>query len=165
MTEQAPAAADTAAAKKPQIVIQRLYVKDISFESPGTPAVFTQPWEPETNVQFGSGVNRVSDNQYEVVLQVTVTATLKGKTAYIAEVRYAGVFQVDGIDGAALEHTMNAYCPNILFPYVREVITDLIARGTYPQFILQPINFDAVYADAKRRQQAEAEAAQQAPTH
>lgn len=155
--------ADTPAAKKPQLAVQRLYVKDVSFEAPGAPAIFTQPWEPETNVQFGSGANRLSDNQFESVLQVTVTTAVKGKTVYIAEVRYAGVFLIEGIEGPALEQVLNVHCPNILYPYVREVVSEMVSRGSFPQFILQPMNFEAIYADAKRRQQAGT--AEQAPAH
>jgi len=136
---------------KAQFTLQRVYTKDISFEAPGAPSAFTQEWNAETSVQFNSGAARVGDKQYEVTLQITVTTTNAGKVAYIAEVRQAGVFFVDGLDTAALELLLGAHCPNILFPYAREIISDLASRGTFPQLLLQPINFDAIYNEAKRR--------------
>lgn len=151
MTEQAPAA--EAAAKKPHFAVQRLYTKDISFEAPGTPATFTQAWEPETNVQFTSSTTKVADSVFEVILQLTVKTTLKEKVAYIAEVRYGGVFQIEGIEGPALDHVLGAQCPTILYPYVREVLSDLVSRGSFPQLVLQPMNFEAIYADARRRRE------------
>lgn len=154
MTEQAPVAEGTA--PQPQFAVQRLYAKDISFEAPGTPAVFTQPWEPESNVQFASSTTKVGDTHYEVVLQVTVKTMLKDKVAFIAEVRFGGIFLIEGITGPALEHVLGAQCPNILFPYVRETISDLVTRGSFPQFVLQPMNFDAIYADARRRREEKA---------
>jgi len=160
MSEPTPIAEGTA--KKAQFAVQRLYAKDVSFEAPGAPAIFTQQWEPETNVQFSSNVEKVSENQYEVTLQLTVNASVKGKTAYIAEVKFAGIFLAEGVEGPALEHLMGAHCPTILFPYVRELISDLVTRGTFPQFLLQPMNFDAIYAEAKRRRD---EAAAPAATH
>jgi preprotein translocase subunit SecB len=163
MTEPVPAAEGTA--KKPQFAIQRLYCKDISFEAPGTPGIFTQNWEPDTNVQFSSAATKVSDAQYEIVLQLTVKTTLKDKVAYIAEVRFAGIFLISGFEAPAVEHIIGAQCPNILFPYAREVISDLVNRGSFPQFLLQPMNFDAVFAEAKRRQQEAATAAAPASTH
>ena len=152
MSEQndAPAAATQ---QKAQFALQRIYTKDISFESPGAPAVFAQDWNAESNVQFTTGATRVAEKQYEVVLQMTVTANNNGKVAYIAEVRLAGVFFIDGVDGPALEALLGAHCPSILFPYAREVISDLASRGTFPQVLLQPINFDAVYGEAKRRRE------------
>lgn len=166
MTEQAPAvAAGDAAVKKPTFSIQRLYTKDISFETPGAPAIFTQTWEPETNVQFGTATTRLSETQYEVVLQLTVNTTVKGKVAYIAEVKYAGIFHVEGIEGLQLEHVLASQAPAILFPYVRELISEMIGRGTFPQFVLQPMNFEAIFNEAKRRRDLEATTAADAPKH
>ncbi len=141
------------AATKVQFLLQRVYTRDISFESPGAPAIFAQEWNPESNVQFTSGATRVADKQYEVVLQVTVTANNQGKTVYIAEVRQAGVFLIEGLDANALEQLLGTQCPNILFPYARATLTDMVARGTLPQLLLQPINFDAVFAEARRRRE------------
>lgn len=137
--------------QKAKFALQRIYTKDISFEAPGAPAVFGHDWAPEASVHFTSGATRVADKQYEVVLQLTVTATNNDKVAYIAETRQAGVFFIEGLDAEALEPLLGAHCPSILFPYAREVISDLASRGTFPQMLLQPINFDAVYAEAKRR--------------
>lgn len=146
--QETPTAATTV---KTQFLLQRIYTKDISFESPGAPAIFAQEWNPESNLQFSSGATRITDKQYEVVLQVTVTANNQGKTVYIAEVRQAGVFLIDGLDAPSLEHLLGTQCPNILFPYAREALSDLVARGTFPQLLLQPMSFDAVFAEALRR--------------
>lgn len=153
MSDQAPAA--EAPASKATFGIQRMYVKDLSFESPGAPAIFTQPWEPEVNVQFGTSATRISDKQYEVTLQFTVTAKMQERTGFIAEVKFAGIFLIEGLEGAALDHVLGAHCPTILYPYVREIVSDLVTRGTFPQFNLQPMNFEAVYAEAKRRREQE----------
>lgn len=161
MTEQAAVPTEEGAQRKPQFAIQRLYVKDVSFEVPGAPAVFMQEWTPEMKVEFSSAAGKLSESQFEVVLLLTVKATVKEKVAYIAEVRYAGVFVIDGFDAGTMELLIGAQCPTILYPYGREVISDLIARGSFPQFNLQPINFEAIYLDGRRRKQ-EAEAAEAA---
>jgi preprotein translocase subunit SecB len=146
---------EAAATEKPrgQFGLQRIYVKDLSFESPASPAVFTQEWKPETNVQFGTAMAKVGEHQYEVVLQVTATVRNGSNVAFIAEVKQAGIFHAEGLEGEALERLLGAQCPSILFPYAREVVSDLVARGTFPQLLLQPMNFDAVFAEAKRRAQ------------
>jgi len=161
MTEQAAATATDGGQRKPQFAIQRLYVKDVSFEVPSAPAVFMQEWAPEIKVEFSSAAGKLSESQYEVVLLLTVKAMLKDKVAYIAETRYAGVFVIDGFDAATTEMIIGAQCPTVLYPYGREVIHDLITRGSFPQFNLQPINFEAVYLDARRRRQ-EADSAEAA---
>ncbi|MFZ5724454.1 MAG: protein-export chaperone SecB [Pseudomonadota bacterium] len=150
---------DTPAAgeKKPQIAVQRIYVKDISFEAPGTPHSFGVEWKPETKVQFNSGAQKIGDSLYEVVLTINVEASNGEKVAYIAEVQQAGVFFVDGPE-AAMEPLLAAQCPGILFPYARETISDLVSRGTFPQMLLQPMNFDSIYIESKRRQQKKAAA-------
>lgn len=149
-----------AAEKKPQFALQRIYVKDISFEAPGAPQSFTSEWQPDLKVQFSSGVQRLDGSLFEVILTINVTATNADKIAYIVEVKQAGAFLVDLPDAAHLEQVLATHCPTILFPYAREVISDLVSRGTFPQLLLQPMNFDAIYADAsKRRQQQKAAAA------
>lgn len=163
MTEQA-AAPD--AEKKPsgQFALQRIYVKDISFESPNSPAVFTQEWAPETKIQFNSTARRLADNQYEVVLALNVTATLGEKVAFIAEIKQAGIFLAD-VPEAALEPLLGAQCPAILYPYARETVTDLVSRGTFPQLLLQPMNFDAIFSEARRRRDEQQAAAGEAAKH
>lgn len=155
MTEQNQAAAGE---KKIQFALQRIYVKDVSFEAPGSPQSFSVEWKPDTKVQFNSNAQRIGDRAYEVVLALNVEVTNGDKVVYLVEVKQAGVFTVDGPD-AAVEHLLAAQCPAILFPYARELVTDMVARGTFPQLLLQPMNFDAIYAESKRRQQKRADVA------
>lgn len=136
--------------------VQRIYVKDVSFEVPGAPDVFTQAGQPKVNVQLGQQARRLNDTDFEVVLEITVTAEVNEKTAYIAEVKQAGIFTISGAEKAELEQLLGAYCPNLLFPYVRESIASLTGKGSFPPFHLQPINFDALYqqSQAKRAEEA-----------
>jgi len=145
--------------------IQKIYTKDLSFETPNSPAIFTHTkWEPEVNVQLNSRAAKLENDMHEVVLTVTVTAKLEDKTAYLAEVQQAGIFVVKDFAEPQLGHLLGSFCPNILFPYIRETISDLIARGGFPQMLLAPVNFDALYAQhmaqqAKAQQEAETETA------
>lgn len=142
----------------PQFLIQRIYTKDISFETPNSPAVFTDKWEPQVNIDLNTGSNKIGDKIYEVVLSVTVTVKIEDKTAYLAEVKQAGIFTVDGFNEQDLGGMLHSYCPNLLFPYVREVVSDLVSKGSFPQLVLQPINFDAMYAQHLQQQQQKAAA-------
>ena len=139
--------------------LQRIYTKDVSFEVPGAPEVFLEQIQPKANVQLNSEAKKIEKgegSEYEVVLSVTVTAATDDKTVYLVEVKQAGIFTVQGISGDELEGLLGAYCPSVLFPYAREVISDLVSRGTFPQLLLQPINFDALLQEAKKRKQQEA---------
>ncbi len=150
---------NTAAAPEgQQFILQRIYTKDVSFETPNSPAVFTEQWEPEVNVELNSTGNKLTDdNIFEVVLSVTVTAKLGEKTAYLAEVQQAGIFTLNGFSDQELNALIHSHCPNLLFPYVREVVSDLVSKGSFPQMLLQPINFDALYAQHLQKQQGQAE--------
>ncbi len=143
--------------------IQKVYTKDISFETPNSPAIFTQTeWNPDVNVQLNSRAVALEDSAHEVVLSVTVTAKLGDKTAYLAEVQQAAIFKIENFPAEQMGHVLGSFCPNILFPYVREAVSDLIARGGFPQMLLAPVNFDAIYAQHMQQQaQAEAEGAAQ----
>ena len=142
---------------QPQFALQRIYVKDLSFESPNAPLVFPEQWKPQVNLDLNTAHTKISDNQYEVVLSLTVTAKLGDTVAYIVEVQQAGVFLVHGIEGPQLGQMLGAYCPTILFPYARETIDNVVNKGSYPALMLAPVNFDAIYAQAlKRKQQEEA---------
>jgi len=149
----------------PQFTIQRIYTKDISFETPNSPAVFTEKWEPQVNVDLNTSGTKLTDGVYEVVLSVTVTTKLGEKTAYLAEVQQAGIFSMEGFNEQDLGAMMHSYCPNLLFPYVREVVSDLVAKGSFPQLLLQPINFDALYAQHLQQQQQAGEGADTPPVH
>lgn len=149
---------------QPQFAIQRVYLKDVSFETPNSPAVFAVQWQPEVNVELNSGGNRLADDVYEVVLTITVTCKVGDKTAYLVEVQQDGIFTIKGFDEATLGGMLGSYCPNVLFPYAREAIGSLVSKGSFPQLMLAPINFDALYAQHLERQQA-APAEQEAPVH
>lgn len=155
------AAAESANANEQQFAIQKIYLKDSSLETPGSPEVFTQSDRPEARVELNTRRSHVRDNLYEVVVTATVTATMGEKTAYLCEVHQAGIFSVSGFDEATADQLLGAYCPGVLFPYAREAITDLTAKAGFPPMTLSPVNFDALYA--RQRQQA-AQAAQTAET-
>jgi len=136
-----------------QFAIQRLYLKDVSFESPNSPTIFQKQWQPQVNLDLNTSNEKLSDNQYEVVLSMTVTAKVDEQVAFIIEVQQAGVFFLQGLTEEQLGHTLGAYCPNLLFPYAREAIDTLAVKGSYPALMLQPVNFDALYAQALESQQ------------
>jgi preprotein translocase subunit SecB len=129
-----------------QFSILRIYLKDASFEIPNAPQVFTENWKPEINLQLNTEVSTVDADIYEVVLNVTVTAQQGEKTGFLAEVQQAGVFTLKGFDETQKGHMLGAYCPNTLYPFAREAISDLVTKGGFPQLLLAPINFDALYA-------------------
>ena len=133
--------------------IQRIYTKDISFEAPNAPQVFQKEWQPEVKLDLDTSSNTLAENVYEVILRVTVTATMEEETAFLCEVQQAGIFTVEGIEGTQLAHCLGAYCPNVLFPYARECITNLVGRGTFPQLNLAPVNVDALFMNYLQQQQ------------
>ncbi|GAA3563632.1 MULTISPECIES: protein-export chaperone SecB [Marinobacter] len=152
---------------QPQFALQRIYVKDLSFESPNSPDVFQEQWKPQVSLDLNTSHSKLSDNQFEVVLSLTVTAKVGEKVAYIVEIQQGGVFMVQGIEGPQLGQMLGAYCPNILFPYAREAIDGVVNKGSFPALMLAPVNFDAIYAQALKRQQDEAkgEAAEEGSAH
>ncbi|MBT0730792.1 protein-export chaperone SecB [Rosenbergiella nectarea] len=141
--------------------IQRVYTKDISFEAPNAPQIFQKEWEPDVKLDLDTASTQLSEGIYEVVLRVTVTATVGEDTAFLCEVQQAGIFTISGIEGSQMAHCLGAYCPNILFPYARECISALVSRGTFPQLNLAPVNFDALFMNYLQQQEG-GEAAQDA---
>ncbi|WP_457666573.1 protein-export chaperone SecB [Thiolapillus sp.] len=139
-----------------QFSIQRIYTKDISFETPNSPEIFMKEWKPEINVNLNNTVKDLGEGNIEVSLTVTVTAKIEDKTAYLAEATQAGIFLARGIPEEEMGPMLGVYCPNVLFPYVREVLSDLITRGSFPQFLLAPVNFEALYAQQIQQQKQEA---------
>jgi len=139
--------------------LQRIYVKDISFESPNSPAVFQKQWKPEVNMDLNTKNTKLGENHYEVVVSVTLTVTVEGMAAYIVEVQQAGIFVVQGLESGHLAQALNAFCPNLLFPYLRETIDTVVIKGSFPAMMLAPVNFDAIFAQAVAQRQKEAEAA------
>ena len=153
------------AAVQPQgatFTVEKLYVKDVSFEAPNAPQVFNESGQPQLNMNLNQKVGRLDGDLFEVVLGVTLTCTLNDKTVYLAEVAQAGIFGLAGFDDRTLDMMLGTYCPNVLFPYVRQSISDLITSGGFPPFYMQPINFEALYAEGLRRR-AEAQASGQQP--
>ncbi len=133
-------------AQENQFSIQKLFVKDISFESPGTPGVFGfKKWEPQIDLNLNNTHNVIGENVYEAVLTITATVKHEDKTAFLVEVQQAGIFTIAGFEEQDRNYILASQCMNVLFPYAREVISDLTARGGFPPFILSPVNFDALY--------------------
>ncbi|MBA54128.1 MAG: protein-export chaperone SecB [Pseudomonadales bacterium] len=159
MTEQA-------AGQQPQqqFQLQRIYLKDLSYEAPKTPLLFKENWKPDVNLEMNNASSEVEPGIYEVVLKATVTVKNGENVAFIAEVAQAGLFLLQGVEGIQKEAILKGVCANILFPYVRETVSDVVARGTFPQFLLQPINFEAAFAENLRKQQEKAQPEEQ-PTH
>jgi preprotein translocase subunit SecB len=150
------AAAATEGAQQ-QFVMQRVYVKDMSFESPVTPAVFKQEWKPQMGIDLRTQSNSLDDDNYEVVLTLTVTAKLDDETAYLVEVQQAGIFFIRGMEGEDLRRVLAILCPNMLFPYARETIDGIVTKGTFPALMLAQVNFDALYQQALQRAKENAE--------
>lgn len=142
-----------------QLTLQRVYAKDVSFEAPGAPQIYQTPGQPNIELNLTQRVTTLGTDVYEVVLSVTATCKIEDKTAYLAEVHQAGIFGVAGFDAPNREAILSTYCPNVLFPYARQVVSDLVQNGGFPPFLLQPINFEALYAEQQRRR-AEAGATQ-----
>jgi len=146
--------AEEQAAEK-RLSIRKIYLKDFSFESPQAPAVFRQSdWKPQTDLNLRSSHTDVGDDQHEIVLTVTIEAKEEDKTFFLVELQQAGLFEVAGYEGEELGAIIGSFCPNILFPYARETVASLIQKGGFPEFVLQPINFDALYFQSKQQQAA-----------
>lgn len=143
-------------AQKIEFNIQRIYVKDISFECPNSPTIFKKEWTPEISMDLDTKSTKLEDNVYEVTLSLTTTAKVGEEVAFLCEVQQAGIFSVGELDGPQMAHCLNAFCPNILFPYARETVASLVTRGTFPQLNLSPVNFDALFQQAMANKQAEA---------
>jgi len=137
-----------------QFSIQKLYIKDVSFESPDTPSVFTfKSWEPQIELNLNNSSKKISEGVYEVILSVTSTVKNNDKTAFLVEVQQAGIFNINGFNEQDLKYILGSQCMNILFPYAREVVSDMTNRGGFPPLLLNPVNFDALFAQAVQQQQ------------
>jgi preprotein translocase subunit SecB len=134
-----------------QFTVEKIYVKDVSFEAPNSPMVFNEQAQPQLNMNMNQKVGKLADNVFEVVLGITLTCQIQDKTVYLAEVQQAGIFGMNGFDERTLDLMLGTHCPNMLFPYARQTVSDLIQAGGFPPFYLQPINFDALYAEGLRR--------------
>ena len=140
-----------------QVVLERMYLKDASWESPKSPGVFTKTWRPEIQVDINTRSNRLEEARFEVVLTVTLRTKIEsGKTAFIVEIQQAGLFVLEGLEGEVLHRVLGTVCPTTLFPYAREAVDNLVVKGGFPALQLAPVNFEALYAEALKKQQGEA---------
>lgn len=143
-------------AGQPQLVLQKIYVKDASFEAPNAPQIFQEMGEteaqPQVQLNLGHKATDLGNDLYEVVLSLTLTCALGERTAYLAEVHQAGIFGIAGFANDDRDGILGSYCPNLLFPYGRQMVSSMVQEGGFPPFLLQPINFDALYAEQQRQQ-------------
>jgi preprotein translocase subunit SecB len=154
MAQTTPADQTNGQAQAPQLVLQKIYVKDVSFEAPNAPQVFQEMGDseqPQVQLNLAQKAADLGNDLYEVVLSLTLTCTVGTRTAYLAEVQQAGLFGIAGFDAAEREGIIGSYCPNLLFPYARQMVSHLVLEGGFPPFLLQPINFDALFAEQQRR--------------
>ncbi|WP_223788164.1 protein-export chaperone SecB [Marinicella meishanensis] len=156
MTEEKQAAAN-AENQGPTMSLQKIYTKDVSFEAPNAPHIFNEQGQPEIKLNMNQKVTKLDDNTYEVALTATVTCTVVEKTAYLVEVCTAGIFSMSNFSEQALHQTLGVYCPNVLFPYVRQQVSDMVMAGGFQPLMLQPVNFEQMYA--QQMQQAQEQAA------
>jgi preprotein translocase subunit SecB len=146
-------------APQKQLLLQKIYVKDVSFESPKAPMVFTQNVTPQTQLNVRSSAQQVAPDTQEVTLTITVEAKDKDSTLFLAEVAQSGIFVIQGYTQDEQALLIGSFCPNTLYPFAREAVADLITKGGFPQLLLQPLNFDAIYAQAVQERGARAGAA------
>ena len=165
MTESTENANTQPTENREQFGLQKLYVKDVSFETPNSPQVFQEQWQPKVNMDVSNSASIISENLYEVVLAVTVTVKFDDKTVYLAEIHQAGIFHLSGFEREALNHMLATSCPNILFPFAREFIADLVMRGGFPQLLLAPMNFEALYLQHLQQAAKETKTADGAAPH
>tara|TARA_B100000989_G_scaffold116526_1_gene85759 strand:+ start:1873 stop:2382 length:510 start_codon:yes stop_codon:yes gene_type:complete len=139
----------------PVFAIQRIYLKDLSFETPMGPSVFQKQWQPKVNQDLNTKNTKLENDLYEVALRLTLTVTDGEDTIYILEVKQAGIFAIKGLDPKQITHVINTTCPNILFPYAREAVDSVLSKGSFPALMLPPINFDALFASALKQAEEE----------
>lgn len=134
-----------------QFAIQRIFTKDLSFEAPNTPGIFQQAWQPELSLEINTSHTPLEKDIYEVVLHITATVKTKDTIAFLVELKQAGIFTIQNVESEPLDHLLGSFCPNLLFPYAREAITSEVTRASFPQLVLAPINFDALYLQNKEK--------------
>ncbi len=144
---------NVAEAAEKQFAIQKLFIKDVSFETPNSPMIFLDKWEPEVEFNLNSNVTPLKDDMYDVTIVTTITVKVGEKTAYLAEVNQSGIFLVKGFSDQEKGPMLGSYCPNVLFPYAREAISDLVTKGGFPPMLLAPVNFDALYQQHVQKMQ------------
>jgi len=135
-----------------QFGIQNVYIKDISFETPNSPQIFMEEWKPQMDMELSNNINKLQEDLFEVVLKITATVKVGEKTAFLIEVHQAGIFLIKGLAQDKLSYILNSYCPNILFPFARELITSTVTRGGFQPLLLAPINFETLYAQQQEEE-------------
>jgi preprotein translocase subunit SecB len=130
--------------------IEKIYLKDLSLEIPNAPQIFLERENPQIDVQLHTEGAAVGDGIYQTILTVTITAKLKDTTMFLVEAAQAGIFRISNVEAAELDPVLGIACPNILFPYVREVISDVVTRAGFPPVLLNPMNFEALYQQQKQ---------------
>lgn len=145
-----------------QFLVQKVYVKDISFETPNTPEIFKMEWKPEVDMNMTNKANSIGDDHYDVVLSVTLTVKVDDKVAYLIEVNQGGIFMIRNLPEDVISRMLAIVCANILFPFVRETVSDVVTRGGFPQLLLAPVNFDALFEQEQAEARAQQDAAAQA---
>lgn len=165
MSEETTTSAAAEEQEQAQFSIQRIYIKDISFESPQGAAAFQKQWKPKVSQDMNTKTNKIDDDLYEVVLRVTITMADGEDTIYLAEVEQAGLFTIKGITEQQLPQVINTTCPSILFPYLRETIDNIVTRGGFPALMLPPINFDALFASAVQQAAEKAKSDEESTKH
>jgi len=140
-----------------EFIIHRIYVKDISFECPNSPNIFQKEWAPNIEIGIDTFNHKIDDTTFEIILTLTVTAKIDEEMAFLCEIQQAGIFTIGHLESEQKAHCLNSFCPNILFPYAREAISNLVNRGTFPPLNITPINFDSLYENTLKNQQNEAE--------
>lgn len=145
--------------QQPGFSIEKIYVKDASLEIPHAPQIFTDRTQPQIGIELGSSAQMIEEGVFEVAIKVTVTSKIEDKTVFLVEVTQAGIFQIRNVPEENLEMIVGITCPNILFPYARETVSDLVVRAGFLPVLLNPINFEALFAQQKQQQ------AEQSATH
>jgi len=138
-----------------EFVLQRIYIKDLSYEAPNSPTIFLENWQPAVELELQNQANPLGSDNFDVVMKVKVTAKLGDKIAYLVEVQQAGIFTIKHAESEQLKGIFGALCPAILFPYAREAISNVVTHGGFPQLLLAPINFDALYLEQLNKTQGE----------
>jgi len=152
--ENQPETANSNVEEGAKFALQRIYIKDSSFESPKSPDCFRGQWQPKVNLELNSSNKTIEEGLYEVILQLTITAKIEedDEVVYLTEVQQAGIFHIQGLSEVALKQTLGSFCPSVLFPYAREAVDSLVIKGSFPALMLAPVNFDALYELAKNQQ-------------
>lgn len=144
--------------QKPQFGIQRIYTRDVSFESPNAPSIFQQEWKPQIKLDLNTQSRELNEGVYEITLTVTVEAKVGDNTAFLVEVQQAGIFNLGGFTADARDQMLGAYCPSLLFPYAREAVDSAVTKGSFPALMLAPVNFDVLYQQSRQKQGEPAQA-------